>query len=279
VSENRDSLERYLKTRGAQILGHSMNWAGLTLQATIGGLLLAFGIGLAIFAKLSGQGEIVPAGLGPILAGGINLSIALGIRRRISPETPVRAEMTRDAKALLLTLYREVAGWPSSPFGREHRGLRFRTRRVQRRLMMAGYGAPVPLPNEQVVALLEGAATAYNRISAAVAVNRDVPAIAKIATRVTLAADEAMAEVFHQAATLSRYPEGFDAGRGKIDTQVNALNEVATRLESLAASGSENHEKRLRSSVDDVLSELRLEQLARTELQQPVEDAKIRLEE
>jgi hypothetical protein len=234
--------------------------------------MLVLAAGFSIASAVTHNPGILSAATGPLIAGVVNLSVALGIRRRIAPEAPVQVQMSPQAKSLLLTLYRHVAGWPSGPFVLTGRPSRFRMRRMQRRLMLAGYGTPVPEPNAEVLALLEGAATAYNRISAVVTANQDVPAIAKMAPRVLLAADEAMSEVFHQSASLSLYPEGVEAGRKRIEGQIASLTQVAGRLESLAGSGAESTENRLRSTMDDVLSELRFEQLARTELQAPVEE-------
>lgn len=255
-----------------------MNHAGLRIQAGLGAAMFLIGVGLSFSMWVSGALEGMAAGIGPLMAGGINLTIALGIRRRLGPETPVRVEMSRDAKSLLLALYRQVAGWPASPLGFETRSRGLRARKMQRRLMMAGFGAAVPLPNDEVVGLLESAASAYNRVAAVLSANHEIPSIAKMAARVTLAADESMAEIFHLAATLSRYPEGLEGGRLRVEGQIKALEEVADRLESLAASGVGNLENRLRSNVDDVLSELRFEQLARAELQSP-EEPQIRLED
>ncbi|AIE87702.1 hypothetical protein [Fimbriimonas ginsengisoli] len=262
MNDDRDSLERYLKSRGAQILGHSLNRAGLTIQAGVGGLMLAVAGAFLVAPLFGASKDLLPAAIGPLFAGGINLTIALAIRRRIVPDTPVRVEMSRDARSLLLVLYQQVAGWPT-PLG----GFNYlRMRRMRRRMWVAGLTSQIPLPNQEVIGFLERAAEAFNRISAVVGGQREVPAIAKMSARVTLAADEAMAEIFHQAATLSRYPEGVQAGRGRIEAEIQALGQVAAGLESLAATGESILERQPRTSVADVLSELRLEQLARREL-------------
>lgn len=236
--------------------------------------MLAVGVGILLSPLFGGGREIVPAAIGPLMAGGINLTVALGIRRRLAPEIPVQVEMTRDAKSLLLALYQKTTGWPSA-FGMHH-GLRMR--RMQRRMAMAGYTTAIPLPNDEVMDLLGSVAAAYNRISAAIGANRENPAIAKMAARVTLAADEVMAEVFHLAATLSRYPEGVAASRGKIEGHRNLLDEIAARLETLATTAESAPERKTNTSVEDVLAELRMEQLARSELA-PEEEPRLRIRE
>jgi hypothetical protein len=107
-------------------------------------------------------------------------------------------------------------------------------------------------------------------MSASIALNRSQPPLNKLIPRVAIAAEEAMAEAFHQAATLIRYPEGSTLARRALESQIRILEEIVLRLEELAAHTSTALGPN-RSSADDLLTDLRLEALARSELSQVTE--------
>lgn len=266
MNEAHDSLNRFLETRGAQILGRSIGQFSRRIHLVVGGAMLALGVGFLAAPLLGGPPEVIAGGVGPVIAGVLNLSMATAMGRRTAVAPPGQVEYSSEARVLILQLYRERFGW-SSNFGMcgLRRGSRLSQRRMNRRLAMAGMAEPLPAPTTHVLDYLERAAEAYQRVAAVLAINKAQPAVVKLGGRALMAAEEALADVFHQASTLCRYPEGLATGRASLEARISTLEEIAGRMESLVASGVEPT-RSTRSSIDDFLTDLRLEELARTEL-------------
>jgi len=265
VSQDRDSLDRFLQTRGAQIVGRSMGQISYKVQGLVGIGITALGFTFLASPLLGAPPEVMMGAIGPMVAGTINLSLAYFTRKRLATQSPSEVVYSPDARALLLTLYRQVSGvnygfGMMSPMNRRHMNIRMR-----RRMAMAGMDGTIPEPANEVLAYLERAAVSYQRIAAVIALGKNQPAVAKLGPRAALAAEESMADIFHHAATLCRYPEGLDSGRQTLTAQISSLDEIAAGLEALTSTSSEPI-KLNRSNLDDLLTDIRLEQLARTEL-------------
>jgi hypothetical protein len=134
--------------------------------------------------------------------------------------------------------------------------------------------APEPV-NAEVVALLDVAAEQFNRIQGIL--ESPHGSLVKLAPQAFAAADEAMAEILHHGAVFDKYPESVNATRKTVEARIASLRELADRLEELATGDQTLTDKvAYTSSIDSVLEDLRLEQLARSELRVPPEDEQVR---
>ncbi|HEY0866322.1 MAG TPA: hypothetical protein VGE01_03030 [Fimbriimonas sp.] len=288
MEENREtSLDRFMKTRGLQMLGHSAYKVSSKVQMVIGGFLTAFGVGMIVAPQFGGDPSIVPGSLGPLIAGAVNFAVGLNLHRRFVADREIDVSLTAEAKALLMALHRRLYGW-FSPWAWQAnqpgaiqinpiwsgtpRPGRFAARRERRTAMWMGVSTDmVPAEiDDAELGPLERVAFEYNRVTGALASGMSASAtLAKLCPRIQRAADEAMADALHQAAMLIKLPEGGAVARKRLEAQEASLRELAERMESLVAEQPSLTDKvAYRSSIDDVLDELRLENLARSELHQ-----------
>ncbi|HSI72517.1 MAG TPA: hypothetical protein VK934_05025 [Fimbriimonas sp.] len=271
------SLDRFLKNRAA--LGLGLVDRRITgVQSVIGAMLCAFGIATIVATNAAGNPQAASAGLPLFMAGAFMFGFSQLIRRRFRSLNQTEWRLTSEAKGLLLKLVRKRLGWldggsfsmaPMIGFsGGPH--ARRRLRHLAWETGEPGFGFFNRAPTEigpEVIELLDVAAEQYNRIAGLVHSPAPRSAIAKLASSATAAADEAMADILHETATLDKYPESASATRKHIESAIHGLIELADRLEDVATRDQSLTEKvDYSSKMDSVLEELRLEQLARSEL-------------
>lgn len=271
--EDEGSLERFLSLRGQQLLGQSYPRAAQRIQIAIGSGLVALGLGIGLVAYSSG-GSFLPAGLGPLLAGAVNLGVGAAMKLRWnSPATEVK--LTPEAKAFLLQLFRRYHSWGWPAWGMTPGEWNGWAGRHQGRALQppAWTGFAAPPVDDVTLGLVRRATFEYNRIAGTLAMTAGShAALAKLAPRLTAAADEAIADVLHQAAMMSRYQESGNVARAQLESRIESLREMAERIEAIAAKEPSLTEKvGYRNKMDDALEELRLEQLARMELRNDAE--------
>jgi len=275
------SLDRFLSQRGPTLLSGAWrrnNRANLY----VGGSLLAFG---AVFlgVALANYPAAAPGAIGPLLAGAINLGVHFAMRRG-ARNRPVPAALTSDAKILLSRLVRLHAGWGSGyhywgPTSVGHHGLASKRAAMEEwRAQMGQIGAGPWLNalglgaksaqevlSEPVFAVLESAAFQYNRVVGLLASGDD--RLGKIVMTVQTAIDEAIADVFHQAAMLEQFPESSGSARKVCEDRTASLREIADRVEALQRREPTLTERlSYTSAVDEALEELRLQTMAESEL-------------
>lgn len=120
--------------------------------------------------------------------------------------------------------------------------------------------------NDRAYALLEDAARECNRIQACITGSAN-QALQRRAMDLAAASDEGMAQVLQQASLLDRFPESGQAVEASARNRIEALKEIAERLEALHVREPLLTERMgSTSTVDRVLDDLRLENLARQEL-------------
>jgi len=285
------SLERYLQTHGRRWLGPYQPRGAAIAQTVVGGICALVGTGLAIAAFAGGPIGMLAGSTGPFIAGFVNLGFGLSsLRKHAQQSQNGNPILSPEGKSLLLNLYhRTVAanpmsfpGWdPNAMMGPQwgqwqgpaHHHMRHAARQ---RAYWASMGPAIwagmrgqtnDIPGD-VLDLLDRAAFQYNRIAAVLSSGAAGTAtVAKMGPRLSQAADEAMAAVFHDAAGMVRYPEGGTASRSRLETHIQSLDELARRLEAVTNKAPTFTEKlTYRSGMDEVLEELRLEELARNEL-------------
>jgi hypothetical protein len=122
--------------------------------------------------------------------------------------------------------------------------------------------------------LLDRAAIEYNRIAGCLETGRATGSatLIKVAPSVLQAADEAMADVLHQASVLDRYPESHEAATLAAEDEIRLLRETADRVEDLSIAPPDGARTTAASRLEGVLEDLRFEQLARSELREPAEE-------
>jgi hypothetical protein len=270
------------------MLGYSAYRVSSLIQIVVGGVCAVAGLGM-FTAPLFGADPAMMAGaIGPLIAGAVNIGVGLSFRRKMIDHT-CTVQLTPEAKALLMGRHRRLYGWmsPGLPWtpglGLSHRhgliGGPIATRRARRMAMWTGV-TPDMVPDdieEDELVQLDRVAAEYNRTIGALESSKAGSAtLAKMAPRILKAADEAMADALHQAAMLVKYPEGGSAAKARLKAQENSLREIAERVESLATDNQGFTDKvAYKSSIDDVLDELRLESLARAELKQTEEQRQV----
>lgn len=274
-----------MQTRGTSMLGYSSYRYSSAIQIAIGSVLSALGVGMLMGPLFGGDPGMMAGALGPIIGGSVNIAVGVSMRRRYVSDSTAHVELTPEAKGLLMALHRRLFGWRSpwvwstNPewrgFGPSWRtGVPFGAHRMARRARRAamwGGVTPEMVPetiDDDELQDLDQVAAQYNRTIGNLEASKAGSAtLSKLAPRIAKAADEAMAEALHQAAMLMKFPEGGSIARAKLQQQQKALQELADRVETMAAGQSGIADQLpARSSIDDVLDELRLEQLARSEL-------------
>jgi hypothetical protein len=272
------SLDRFLKNRAALGLG-LVNRRITAIQSMVGALLTGMGVVTLVSSATAGAPQIAPSALPMLMAGGIMFAMSQLIRKRFSFLQGADWKLSLEAKGLLLKLVRKRLGWldgggfgmsPVGPIGigrharRELRHLAWETGDFS----IGIFSRPIADISPEVIELLDVAAEQYNRIAGLVHTPAPRSAMAKLAPSATAAADEAMADILHEAATLDKYPESAAPTRKQIEGYIHSLIELADRLEGIATRDQSLTEKiDYASKMDSVLEELRLEQLARSELQ------------
>jgi hypothetical protein len=208
---------------------------------------------------------------GLMMGGGVLFTMSQVMRRRFQPLTSAPEwKLTPEAKGLLLKLVQQRLGWHG--FGSPIHGKRGRI--VMRRVAWQSgdpsfgwFGRSNASVAPEVMRLLEVAATAYNRIQGTLQ-SPSGSSLTKIAPSAAKAADEAMATIFDNSATMDRYPESVAATQVQITKEIAALTELGDRLEQLVTRQETITDKMASATtMDAVLDDLRLEQLARNELQ------------
>lgn len=256
-----DSLNRFVETRGSFLLGAAVGQVNYKVQTVVGGALIALSTAFCIAPMFGAPPEIMFGTVGPLTGGVINLAMARAMRRRTVPNQPDAVRLTPPAKQLLMTLYREQFGWWSSP-GIVHGPARRRQVRRMRRL------SDELTLNDAVLPYLERAAEAYQRIAAVMSTGSLNGSLTKLGGRAWGAADETMADMLHQCGVLCQFPESLDTAAPQLEQRITTMREIADRMESLRQTESPSVAS---GAVADVLTDLRLEQLARSEVLPVVE--------
>jgi hypothetical protein len=276
------SLDRYLESRAGYILGNAHARWGLMIMGLVGSLMIVIGFVFGLLGTVGGQPDVLPAMAAPLMAGFINLVFSLALRRRVRPAFEVNTELTPQARTFMAELMKDVFDWPyawgsSDPreWGAKARYMRRRERRVWRRMIGSGsWGKRSHSAKEflqpSAFEALDTAAFHYNRVAAVLATGG--PSVTKFGPTVRAAADQAMADIFNISSVLDRYPEGTSSAQAEAEKHVASLKELGDRLETMQASDAAGLPATSGSSpMDSVLEELRLDQLARSELANPPE--------
>ena len=185
---------------------------------------------------------ILYGGLGPAIAGVVNLSCGMWARS-LALRNSTGITLTDEARALLQALVARASVWQG--------GWRPRTAPMQGPHAWPGYRAPAEPPSTAMDAL-DRAAEAYNRVADALGDAKD-----ERSSRLRSAADAGMGEALHLAAT----PR---ADVMEIERVVARMDELAGLVE--ASAGRPDAVSALRSNLDATLEELRAENDARQEL-------------
>ncbi len=269
---NESSLDRFLKQRGASglgLYGKRVVW----MQGIMGGLMTTLGLG----ALLPFTGVPPEAASGFLFGGAMCLAISQIMRVRLQPLMSVSNwKLTPEAKGLLLKLVQERLHWSGFGIGpMRGRHARIAMRRVARNsgdTSFNFFGYSSSKTNPEVVEMLEGACTQFNRIQGIL----ESPAgagLTKVSATAAKAAEEAMATILDNGATMDRYPESGATTRQQVFREIKLLTELGDRLEDLTTRQDALSSVSTNTAMDNVLEELRLEQMARSELQTSSQDS------
>lgn len=248
---NGSSLARYLDDRGWRLLGSSQMSRTYRMSQRVSYFMLGLGVVLAVvlFAA-TGLVEASLGALGPLIAGGVNLTIFKAAKRRADVEGTSPVALTPQATGLLHGLMPNAVAFMGPGY---QRNLRMRVAN--------------PLLNNDLHDLLEAAAFQANRVAAVLGsmeVSTD-SSVRRLGPSSRQACDETMGEIFHHGAILAQYPESPNAPRAEIESRTRDLAELATRLESLQGSLSMGLPA-TSGAMGALLEDLRLQDLAHREL-------------
>lgn len=240
-------LDRFLRTRGSEILGQTMWGRSWKVQAAVGGVCMAAAVVMGLCAATVGPPELVFGTIGPGIAGLINLGLGAGFRKAALKQGPT-VPLSPEARALLHALTVRSMVWEG--------GRRRRVGAMQANQAWVGYVTPSEPPAEAIT-LLDRGAEAHNRLFATLGEVRD-----ERATRLRAAADAGMIELLELTVRLSARPTDLSSGLAEMEGTVARLNELAERTE-VSLPDATSH---LRSTLESTLEELRAEDVARQEL-------------
>ncbi|HWD40039.1 MAG TPA: hypothetical protein VG944_14415, partial [Fimbriimonas sp.] len=230
---NPSSLERFVQGRGMQLSGR--NYYGqkaFGIQFSIGAVLSLVGVGMAAASLLGAQRELIFAAIGPFTAGAVNVGVALGMRKKSASSQAPTVNLTPEAKRLLSALVWKFV-WKKNRWymGEEMWGA------GSENWHGCGWQHYLERPLNEITAdaydYLEQAAFQYNRVQASLATAHPGTALDKMRSRIVAAADEGIADALHQAALISKYPEGSEAVRARLSSSLTVLTELGARVEAL----------------------------------------------
>ena len=281
IDREASSLDRFLLNRAPALIGLSGARASVMANGALGVLFSLTGLGFIIGGIATHQPEMAYSSAGPLFGGVVNLMVAGMMRKRVAHMDPANVKLSSEAKEFLHKLMRQAFGWRYAWVGWDsyrYQGLLGRRRRHLRSVLWGRTDASADqrpaaeLLRPELFALLDEAAQHFNRIQGCLTVARTDAggALKKMRPAIVEAADETMAEVLHQAALMENYPESNTQGTRIVANRVAALRETADRVEAMQAREPSLMERMAPSStMDSVLEELRMEEIARTELQTP----------
>jgi len=288
------SLDRYLEGQAGLLLSHASLRRGMIIMRIVGVIMLLMTLGVLITALAKGEPSVLAGAIGPGIGGLVNIVASRSLRNRTKPAMEVNANLTPEARNFLGHLMKDVYGWPRAwgavepHFLFEGKGSymnrfdRRRERRAWRSMLASGsWGkrqhAAKEMLNAEAFDILNRAAFQYNRISGIIGVGNQE--VSRFSASVKGAADQAMADVFHAGYLLEEFPEGSAAAKAKAEQEITALSELAGKLEEMQSQSitAPSADVLSTSPVASVLEELRLDQLARSELNKPVEEKRVDL--
>jgi hypothetical protein len=246
---------------------------GAIAQLAVGVFLILLAVSFAV-AGFMNQNGLRHAFIGPFIGGMINLGIGAAMLKKFGGAAQETARLTPQARALLRQLITQLMGgrtpammgWNGNPQMHKFYGHQYA-------MMGSMRSGSAPRVTTSVLALLEQTAVQYNRLDALSQAHRNENSeLGKLAPRLSLAAEEGMAEALHHAAMMNQFPEASAPSRSRVETINRALRETADRSEALSVrEPSISDRLSYRSAVEDVLDELRNTQNAHDELQRELD--------
>jgi hypothetical protein len=265
----------------------------LNLKSLLVQFWIGFGlVGVASIMVLAGGilRDTTPmiAALGPFIAGAVNMAVAQVLRRKLAQNPRPAADVTPEAKKMLTALsfrfvwsknpwmWGQQQWWDPSAMGQPDGDATWNSWNPQGSWINY-YNTRLDALPEIVWASMENAAFNYNRLVGAIEASGSSSSIQRLAPRITQGADEAILDVMHQAQLISKFPEGAGSIQAQLETRVATLKELGDRVEALVLREPTFTERLAqRTTADEVLDELRLEQAAYHELSSKVDQDQLR---
>lgn len=239
------ALRRYVQDFGQTLAYGDMRHQGRVLRI-VGFCLAPIGLA-AIAAGLVTGSEIGYGGIGPAIAGLIQIGMGTAMSRR-SPALTVR-RMSGEATRVFRAIGAETDPWKDwgsyRPDGSKRPKLRVT-------------GA--------VREWLEASAAHALRIDGALATAAGRPSLDRRRDTLLAAVHSAMSEAFHHACIALDRPEASTTAIGRLIETESKLAEMADRIESMVRSASLEDRIAGHSPLDDALDSLRTEAAAEREL-------------
>jgi len=274
------SFDRYLTNRAPLLL-----WS--TPAARASATNRAVGIGLCCLSAalvLVGLATVGPTGfafgIGPAIGGMANLALSNAWRSR-ARKTAGDTRLSDPQWKFLHELVTHVLG-PSYPFRSSHMGYypASNTWNGWRQAPKAKQAGPPSLGERsareildpRVYDLMEAAAQQFNLIQACLvqaASGEGEPL--REAPQLQVAADQAMLDALAIASAMQEYPENIESLRPSAEACISALTEAANLVSSLTTAKGLTAPRKQAALLRGMLDDLRIENQARTELNETVD--------
>ena len=261
------SLDRFVWNKSWSLIGY-VGPRGQALWHLIAGLSMGLtGLGLTIgsLAAFTSAAFIPLFATGfPLFVAGI-VTTALGVRlkKRFAPVAPSDVRLTYDGQMFLIKLANHV-GWTNGHQRWAHNNWRYWSN-----IAFGGPRTASQLLDAETFNALNAAAAEYNRICGLLE-NHQMKTQRTFKEKQPVfkaAADEAMTVALNNAAILEKFPESRGEGLRTVQGKTNDLKELADHIERMFGLPQTLTETLSDSSVmNQVLEQLRLDKIARTEL-------------
>lgn len=236
----------------------------LGINSAVQGAMSLLFFGLATFLQQGNIGFLiggVTCGLTSIVLG----AVAVTWKRRLGREVKPQVKLRPEGQQLMMRLLQHIGWWGPS----QTQGLSgFGWKRDQRTCSQVIH----PVAFE----LLEAATHQYNRLSGLLRIEGSSlgsPAIEKLAPSIQTAMTDAIVSVFNQVGILQKVPESSAAIRTNVEAEIETLRELADRVEGLRNSTPTLTDQLSgSSSIRSVLEQVKMEEVARGELQRATEE-------
>ncbi|HJP83054.1 MAG TPA: hypothetical protein VJ835_06060 [Fimbriimonadaceae bacterium] len=287
VNAEQSSIQRFLQHRAAQLAMTNYGLMGFVVHLIVGGGLIALSTVMAIVGLAVGIPGLAVGALGPLIGGAINLFLGFKLRKRMV-EAPNEPRLSNEAKAFLEDMMRQThSGWNTRHGYGRMRGPSQTLPNATSHPLANGdtifhqlgkhWGVipktPKDLLPKPLYDLLDTACFHYNRVFGILEGSKGDPTLIKVSQTAKHGADEAIFAVLHHAATMNRFPETMAAASRDCEEKIRALKELADGLERIQVRPTSISDRLgYTSAMDSALEEVRLEHVAREELEIRLQD-------
>jgi len=273
------SFDRYLANRAPSLLWSTTATRASAINTRVGYGLFGLSGVVALISYFAGGPLGLACGIGPIIGGSANLMIGNAWRKRAkrnSGETQVSPDVWKFLHGLATHVLGPNYAYRASnlgfyPVSNGWNGLRQTPKASATTAVgITGARSASEVLDPRVFEMMNEVAHQFNRVHGYLSMpSQPESNLGRDGLRIQVAADQAMIDALSIASTMQQFPENIESIRPSLDACTTALREAADLLANItspkgAAIQPHSQATMLRGMLDD----LRIESLARTELQE-----------